>query len=150
MWDKIEAIKKGKYQEVNISSLPAWWGKIGLQIENLIINNRQFILKSLSINPLDVIAEGPYFQRPSQRIKGCQIDYLIQTRLNSLFVCEIKFSQNELRKTVINEMEEKISRLSIPKRYAVLPVLIHCNLVSEEVQDAEYFYRIINFSEFLS
>ncbi len=149
MEPKLKAIKEGKYQENLPSNMLGWWGMVGLQIENLILNNCSLILTSLAINPMEVVAEGPYFQRPSSRAKGVQIDYLIQTKLNTLFACEVKFSQNPIGSSTLREMRDKVERLSIPKRFTVLPVLIHCNEVSEEVVEAEYFYKIINFSEFL-
>jgi len=36
----------------------------------------------------------------------------------------------------------------VPKSYSILPVLIHCNEVNDNVSESEYFYKIINFSEF--
>lgn len=56
------------------------------------------------------------------RQRGCQIDYMIQTKYNMLFVCEIKFSQNSFGIEVIDEVKEKISRLSLPRSFAAVPV----------------------------
>ncbi|MCW5588600.1 MAG: hypothetical protein KIT27_02940 [Legionellales bacterium] len=80
---------------------------------------------------------------------GCQIDYLIQTRLGMLFVCEIKFSKNLIGTSVIEEVKEKINRLAVPKNFVCIPVLIQMNGVSEEVIDADYFFAIIHATEFL-
>src|SRR5690606_18550154 len=100
--------------------------------------------------PEDIIADDIYYQRETKRFSGCQIDYLIQTRTNTLFLCEIKFSQNEIKTSVIQEMKEKIKNFSVPRNFVCLPVLIHVNGVSEAVTDADYFFEIINFSEFLT
>lgn len=80
---------------------------------------------------------------------GCQIDYLIQTRFNTLYVCEVKFSRQPIGKSIENEMKQKISSLARPKGYACLPVLIVVNDVHESVLEDNYFIKIIHFSEFL-
>ncbi len=144
---KLNAIKEGQYNDIALSSLPGWWSILGLQIENLVLNNLDSLHKLLAIDPIDILAQGPYFQRSTKRNKGCQIDYLIETKMCTLYVCEIKFSQNPLSTSVIESVGKKIDALTIPKHYAVHPVLIHCNEVSEQVIERDYFYRIINFAD---
>jgi len=146
---RLSGIQRGRYAKSEITNLPGWLGLIGLQLENLVLNNRDLILEALSINPAEVIADDPYFQRATKRIKGCQIDYLILTKLNTIFVCEIKFSHNPITMNIIKEVQEKIDKLATKRHYAVLPVLIHFNEVKGAVEDSEFFYRIINFSECL-
>lgn len=149
MENKLTAIEMGNYANVSLSHLPGWDSMLGLQFENLILKNRELIHRSLSINPEDIIASGPYFQRGTQRQKGCQIDYLIHTKYNTLFVCEIKFSQNSIGVEVIEKVKEKIARLSLPRNFAAIPILIHANETTAAVYDAEYFLKIINFSDYL-
>lgn len=74
---------------------------------------------------------------------------MIQTRLNTLFVCEIKFSKNELNTAIISEMKEKINNLSIPRKFSCVPILIHVNGVTDDVIDQAYFYKIIDWGELL-
>jgi len=145
MEPRLSAINDGAYKEVNVSSIPGWWGMIRLQFENLVLNNWKLIVKELSLNPLEIVAHGPYFQNATTRTKGCQIDYLIQTKLNTLYLFEIKFSRNVINQSVIREVQEKVNRFSVPKSYSILPVLIHCNEVNDNVSESEYFYKIINF-----
>ena len=38
---------------------------------------------------------------------GCQIDYMIQTKYNALYIVEIKFSKNSISSDVINESPTK-------------------------------------------
>ncbi|MDF1759405.1 MAG: hypothetical protein P1U40_02595 [Coxiellaceae bacterium] len=75
---------------------------------------------------------------------------MIQTKYNTIYICEIKFSKNEVRSSVIDEMKQKISRLSMPRGFSYRPVLIHVNGVSESVEASHYFSSIIDFSEFLT
>ncbi len=76
------------------------------------------------------MADNPYIQRATSVKKGCQIDYLIQTQTCNLFVCEFKFKRRELGIELIEEMKDKINRLSIPHGFGIVPVLLHLGGVS--------------------
>ncbi|PIQ43606.1 MAG: ATPase [Gammaproteobacteria bacterium CG11_big_fil_rev_8_21_14_0_20_46_22] len=143
-------IEKGLYEGKSIALLPEWSTIMGLQFENLVLSNRKTIWQQLGITANDVVIDGAYFQRKTIKQRGCQIDYMIQTRFNNLFVCEIKFSRNEVKTDVIEAMTEKIQRLSKPRGFSCFPVLIHVNGVSDALVDAAYFTKIIDFSEFLN
>jgi len=75
---------------------------------------------------------------------------MIQTKHNTLYVCEIKFSTSEVKTSVVEEMEKKIENLSAPKGFSIRPVLIHVNGVSQAVKDSEVFGEIVDFSQFFS
>ena len=140
-----ERIETGSY------SLPANWESIlGLQFENLILSNRQAIWSALRLDPSEITLHNPYFQSTTKRSKGTQIDYLIQTKFGTLYLCEIKFSKNEQNSTIITETQEKIDRLIKPKHCSIRPVLIHVNGVSDEVIDSEFFAHIIDFGNLLA
>ena len=142
-------ILAGRYDNVGLSSLPEWGTVMGLQFENLVLKNRLKIIEILGIKLYDVTAENPFFQRKTVKQKGCQIDYLIQTRFNTMFACEIKFSKSELTSDVIAAMKEKLSRLVLPKGFACNPVLIHVNGLSEAAEDQRYFAEVIDFGMLL-
>ena len=134
------------FENQSMSSLPGWKGIMGLQFENLVLNNRKKIWEKLGIKPEDIIVDNPYFQKPTATKKGCQIDYLIQTRFNTLFACEIKFSVNPIKSDVLSEISHKLANITLPKRFSCWPVLIHVNGVSDGVQDSGCFIEIIDFS----
>lgn len=146
---KLKLIKNGQYQDIVVANLTGLNSILGFQFETLVMNNANLLHKKLNITANDIIASGPYYQTATKKRQGCQIDYLIQTKLNTLFICEVKFSKKSLSTEVIREVKEKIARLAMPKNYTYVPVLIHVNGVSEEVFEADFFYRIIDFSEFL-
>jgi AAA+ ATPase superfamily predicted ATPase len=149
--DKIRGnIEKGQLDNVHLATMSGWYSMIGLQMENLILNNRTLILKALHIPPEIVVNDGPYFQRKTVRLPGCQIDYLIQTKLNELYVGEVKFSQNDLKPNLIEEVKSKISRFKYPKNFSVRPFLIHMNSVTEKLEEENYFTKIINLQDLLS
>ena len=142
-------IQRGGYENIDIAHLPGYSSVMGLQFENLVLKNRRKIWEKLGVKPNNIIADNPYFQKKSSTRKGCQIDYLIQTRFNTLFAIEMKFSINPIKSSVIQEMKEKLNAIELPKRFSIWPILIHVNGVSDEVINSGYFAEIIDFSDFL-
>lgn len=140
-------IKKGRFPDRGISFLPAWDSIMGLQFENLILNNRALILDLLNISPLDVLADGPFFQNRTKLQAGCQIDYLIQTKYNCLHLCEIKFRAKPLGLGIIKEVSEKLKRIRTPKNFSIRPILISGGPVSRELVEERFFAQIITASD---
>ncbi len=143
----IEKIGQGAFSQIPLSALPGWEPMLGFQLESLLLKNRPLLYQALGIYPQDIVMDNPYIQRVSDRKKGCQIDYLIQMRSNTLFVCEIKMRRRELGAEVIDEMKEKIGSLSTPKGFGTAPVLFHLGPVSDAVLNSSYFYRIIDIAD---
>lgn len=141
---------KEQIETGQLERLPSGWHSImGLQFENLATNNGASLRKCLDISPDEVIYSNPYFQTSRTRRAGCQIDYLIQTRFNCLYACEVKFRQGSIGMEVIEEMKEKMDALEMPYGFSVRPILIHVNGVDDAVVDSGFFARIINFAELL-
>jgi hypothetical protein len=108
------------FSEVALESLPEWETIMGLQFENLVLNNIRSVCSLLAINMNTVKSAAPYFQRKTQRKKPCQIDLLIETKY-TLYVCEIKF-RKKIAGVVISEVRKKIERLKSPPGQTVRPV----------------------------
>ncbi len=142
-------IEQGFFDDLDLAQVPGFDVHMGLQVESLLLQNRQLLLKSIGIVPSECSFDGPYRQVKTLRTKGCQVDYLVQTRTNNLFLCEFKFKRRELGIEIIEEVQERMARLSIPRGLAIVPVLFHIGGVSESVIDKQYFYRIIDISDFL-
>lgn len=145
----LHKIEKGHFAEKSPSHFVGWSTIMGLQFENLVLNNRKLIQKRLGLDPIDIVDDNPFFQRPTAKQSGSQIDYLIQMRQKTLYICEVKFSQNEIGSSIIEEMKEKICRLKVPKGYSCLPVLIYANGLSDAVRESDYFFATIDFSSLL-
>ncbi len=122
---------------------------MGFQFANLVIQNRSILYTLLNLHPSEVLCEGPYFQKPLKHKSGCQIDYLIQTKYNTLYVCEIKFSKYPVQTAIISEVEKKIINLDIKNTMSIRPVLIHVNGVDESVYAEDFFAKIIDFGQML-
>lgn len=142
-------IEKGTISASMLNNLPGWEGIMGLQFENLVVHNFKTLWRALNLSSEEVVMDGPFFQTSTIRQPGCQIDYMIQTRFHNLYICEIKFSKDSVGTKVIEEMEEKIKRLKVPKRFSIRPVLIHVNGVDDAVLDQGYFDKLIDFSQLL-
>lgn len=143
-------INRDTFTLKSLSSLPEWHSMMGFQFENLVLNNRKQIHQLLGIKPDEIICENPFFQRKTHRYSGCQIDYMIQTKFETLYICEIKFSKKEIGCSVIQELQTKIDALYYSKRFSCRPVLIHVNGVNDDVVDSDYFAAIIDMSDLLS
>lgn len=148
-----------KYIDVNksgilkgqIFNLPTSWHSImGFQFENLVLSSSNAIHEFLHIPLNEIICHGPYFQTETSTRKGCQIDYLIQTKYNIIYVIEIKFRDDVIGPSIIAELQEKINRLEKPKGFSCRPVLIHVNGVAKSVVESGFFSAIIDLSDFLT
>lgn len=142
-------INRNAFKNIPLSAIPGWSTIMGIQVENLLLANREQILKVIGIHPQDVIADNPYIQRATKSHEGVQIDYLIQTNTNTLYLCELKFHRNEIGLEVIKSVQKKIEQLETPRGLYVCPVLLHFGGISDTVTDARYFYRIIDINDFL-
>jgi hypothetical protein len=142
-------INLNAFRDVPLSSIPGWNSIMGIQIENLFLSNRQEVLKLIGIHPQDVVMDNPFIQHSTKAHEGVQIDYLIQTSTKTLYLCEIKFKRREIQSEVLTDVQKKIEKLLVPKGYSICPVLFHFSGVSDSVLDVRYFYRIIDFNDFL-
>jgi uncharacterized protein len=146
---KRNKIDLGGFQDITLSQLPGFDVQLGLQLEQLLLQNRTLVLKAIGISVGDVASDGPFRQSKTTCQQGCQIDYLVQTLTNNLFVCEFKFKRRELGTEVIDQMKNKIQALKVPRGFAAVPVLFHIGGVSSSVATESYFYRIIDITDFL-
>ena len=145
---KKQLIRDNLYYDVHLESLPEWQAILGLQFENLVLNNLKKIIKHLNIAPETIISASPYSQKDTTRQKGVQIDLLIHTQY-TIYVCEIKF-RKRINSNCIAEMTEKIIRLKAPAQFSIRPVLIYQGVISETVVKSNYFSHLISFSDLLN
>lgn len=132
-----------------LEDLSKWHQMLAYQFENLILNNLSYIIKKLQIDPSQIISASPYFQKANKKgQKACQIDLLIQTKFNCLYICEIKFGK-KLDLSVIREVEQKILTLKKPRNFSCRPVLIYAGELSEDLEYSDYFYSMIGFKELI-
>ncbi|MDF1759397.1 MAG: ATP-binding protein [Coxiellaceae bacterium] len=142
-------IGRGSFNLKSLINLPEWNAAMGFQFENLVLSNRTTIQQLLQIKPDEIVNDNPFFQNKTNRTAGCQIDYLIQTKYNSLYICEIKFSKQKIGTEVIPQVQQKIDRIKYPKGFSIRSVLIHVNGITSDLEDSDYFTEIIDVSDLL-
>lgn len=141
---------KKKIEKQALKLLPQWQSAMGLQFENLVLSNRAILQQILGIDPSEIVNDNPFFQRKSRSRQGCQIDYMVQTKFGTCYLCEIKFCNREITRSVIDEVKQKIRCLVLPRNISIRPVLIHVNGVDDYVLESAFFSSIIDFNELLN
>ena len=142
-------IQQGAFLDNTLIAFPGWNTIMGLQFENLVLKNRTSLYGVLNIHPAEIVNDGMYFQNKTKRKRGCQIDYLIQTKYNALHLCEVKFSKNPISISIIDEVRNKMAALEHANSFSIRPVLIHVNGVDDEIHEQDFFSHIVHFSQFL-
>lgn len=134
-------IEDGTYRFESLERLPGWDSILGMQFENLILGALPSLVAKLHLDNSRILSMSPYRKFPDDRERGCQIDCLIQTS-RSLYVVEIK-RKREIGREIIDEVEEKVSRLGPDHRLSVRPVLVYDGCLSPLVADENYFTALI-------
>lgn len=145
----IEPNRKGIETGTHDRLPTAWLSIMGIQFENLILNNLNKVIDHLKIPKEEIVTAGPYLQTETRVRQKCQIDLMIHTKYNQLYVCEVKFLKGLIDREIINEVKEKIERIERPKGFSCRPVLIHVNGVTDSLIETDFFSSIIDFGQFL-
>lgn len=149
-------IRRGAYSFVSLEGLPQWGSVLGLQFENLVLNNSEELIARLGLNRSLVLSCASY-RKPSGRgraqskgpesDRGCQIDLLIQLK-QAMYVVEVK-RKDRIDADVIEEVRQKIERLPNPRGLSVRPVLVYDGKLSPSVMESGYFVSVIKASDLL-
>ena len=97
----------------------------------------------------EILNQGPIRKKGDKNSPGYQIDFLIQTRTKSIYVCEVKLSSSSIGSEVTIEIKDKIKKLNAPRGFAVIPVLITNAEVTKGLVESNYFGRIVTVNKFL-
>jgi AAA+ ATPase superfamily predicted ATPase len=143
-----DQIIKGRFKSTALEQLDQWDSIMGLQFENLVMENLGAVFEQLRIPHHTVRYAGPYRQSKTQRQQGCQIDLLIQTK-RSIYLCEIKF-KCQINKSVIQEVDRKIVALKLPKNQSIRTVLIYDGQLAPSIEEDQAFDFHIPASELIA
>lgn len=141
-------IKSGRYEFVTLEALPEWNAILGLQFENLVLNNFRSLLKGLHLEGVQVFSASPFRKVGKDGEKGVQVDLLIQTK-KSLVVVEVK-RQGEIGESVEREVEEKVARLKVRPGLSVRTALVYAGHLAKSVRASGSFDAIVSAEELLS
>ena len=145
-----QEIEYGSYVFSSIEQLPGWDAIMGLQFENLVVNNSQQLVRLLGVGNAIVESAAPY--RNSKRkgkggVRGCQVDLLVQTA-RTAYVVEVK-RKRFIGGEIVAEVEEKVRRLPLRKGLSARPVLVYDGELLPSVEGCGYFDAIVNARQLL-
>jgi len=139
-----QQVETGTFRFAALGSLPSWNAVMGLQFENLIVNNAMRLLPHLHLGNAIVESAAPYrnVRKDEHGEKtGCQVDLLIQTPMTA-YAVEIK-RKREIDDTVIVEMQERLRKLPLRKGMSARPVLVYDGELDPAVEGSGFFDAII-------
>ena len=136
-----EEIQRGAYRFSSLTALQNWDSLMGLQFENLVLNNLPTLLQCLGLQGKGFVSAAAYRNKRVSRGGGCQIDLLLQTQ-NIAYVVEVK-RRREIRGDVVDEVREKVSRLPLRRGMTVRTVLVYAGELSQSVRENDYFDFIV-------
>jgi len=136
-------IDDGRYAFKSLETLENWNTLLGLQFENLIVNNYGELIPHLHLSDVLLTSAAPYRKSPvpSRKQKGVQIDLLIQSRRTS-YVIEIK-RKNDISRSIISEVDEKVKALKRMKDVSIKTALVYAGQLAPIVEADGYFDAII-------
>lgn len=131
----IPEIESGVYTFSGVSLLPAWEAMMGLQFENLILNNISSVIPALGLGGRAILSAAPYRCMRSERGGGVQVDLLIQTATLAMIV-EIK-RKKSLGLEVEDDLRQKVARLPVRKGMSVRTALVYAGQLSAALAASE-------------
>lgn len=134
-------IALGTYKYVALEHLPNWYAIMGLQFENLIVNNAMDIIPCLGLGTAIIESAAPF------RNKHCQIDLLVQTA-RSASVVEVK-RKREIDSSVEAEVERKVRALKTRRGVSIRTVLVYDGHLEPSVAGDGYFDAIVRAGQLL-
>ena len=146
-------IQAGRYVFASLDMLPGWESTLGLQFENLVVNNVNELLPRIHFGGIPVLSAAPYVKRGKRHTdnedkSGLQIDLLIQTR-KSVCIVEVKH-QARIGESVEREVAEKLRRLKVASGVSKRTALVYCGELAPIVRSNGFFDAIVSASDLLS
>ena len=138
---KRTAIEAGVFRYLSLDRLPGWDAIMGLQFENLVLNNFPLLAREIGIVGKNVESVAPYFRRGGKTGAGVQIDMLVQLP-RSVYVVEIK-RKARIGDSVVEEVRQKVERLALPKSKSVKTVLVYDGELDPSVEEDDFFDYLI-------
>ena len=141
-------IDSGAYRFVSLDGLDGWESLMGLQFENLIVNNYALLIPHLHLGNSLIESAAPY-RRQSSAAKepGVQVDFLLQTRHNN-YIIEIK-RQREIGRGVIDEVRARLAKIRKSRGRSNRPVLVYEGHLAPIVETDGYFDSLVSFRALL-
>ena len=140
-------IDKGAFRFASLEALPGWDSILGLQFENLVVNNLPSILPRLGLDRVLLKSAAPWRQAPTARRRGCQIDLLLQSE-KCICIVETK-RRREIGREVADEVAAKVKALAVPRDISVRTALVYDGHLSPGVETDGFFDALIPVADLL-
>ena len=143
------AIDADAFAFTGLNQFRGWETDMGLQFENLVVNNFRELLVPLRLDRVMIHSAAPFRRTGSEKTgrKGCQIDLLVQTD-EAYYVVEIK-RQAHIGHEIITEVREKCRRLPHRPEVSIRTALVHSGELAPSVEASGYFDAIVPFGSLL-
>ena len=142
-----ESVRNGFFDYVPLERLPGWDTIMGLQFENLVLNNVSSLAPMIGLVGRNVESAAPYFRRGRKTGNGVQIDYLVQLP-RCTYVVEIK-RKRTLGRSIEDEVQQKIERLKLPRNRSVKTVLVYEGDLDPTVGEDGFFDYLVSADQLL-
>ena len=144
---RMQEIRQGAFRFTTVTALPGWDSIMGLQFENLVLNNLMSLLPKIGLSDKLLVSAAPYRNARESKGGGCQIDLLVQTR-RTAYVVEIK-RRREIGLEVCEEVARKVRRLPLLDGVSVRTCLVYDGTLAPSVVAEDYFDAIVPIRELL-
>ena len=121
---RLPEIRAGTFAFAGVGLLPGWDAMMGLQFENLVLNNFAALAPLMNLEGKLIVSAAPFRCTRTSRGGGVQIDLLVQTE-GTAHVVEIKRTRGELGEEVAREIKAKAERLPVRPGVAVRTALVY-------------------------
>ena len=144
---KKAAIRSGMYKFKSMENLAGWDSVLGLQFENLVLNNLRDLAPRLGLGASIVTSAAPYYRKGRRKGEGVQVDLLVQTA-KSVCVVEVK-RRKRIDESIEAEVSEKLKRLKLARDISKRTALVYEGSLSQTVLDNGFFDFIIPVSDLM-
>ena len=138
---KREAIRNGFFDYAPLERLQGWDAIMGLQFENLVLNNISSLVPLIGLSGKNVESAAPYFRSGRKSGNGVQVDYLVQLP-KCTYVIEIK-RKRSIGRSIEDEMQQKIDRLKLPRGRSVKTALVYEGELDPAVEEDGFFDYVV-------
>lgn len=144
---RMQEIRQGAFEFTSVRALPGWDAIMGLQFENMVLNNFRELLPLIGLKGKLFLSAAPYRNSRESKGGGCQIDLLIQTE-RAAYVIEVK-RKKYIEGEVVDEVSEKVKRLPIRDGMSVRTCLVYDGELAPSVESQDYFDSIVSIKQLL-
>ena len=121
---RIPEIEAGVFSFAGVELLPGWNAMMGLQFENLVINNFASLVPLLNLQGKLIVSAAPFRCVRTAKGGGVQVDLLVQTE-GTVHIVEIKRTRGELGGEVADEIRKKATMLPVRPGVSVRTALVY-------------------------